>query len=271
MTARALPGRLNTGWTGSAHRAGSQGEIPLRRKHRHELKQNELLVWLDQTSRWFADNRRSLTVVVAVVVVAGLLTAGILSYRSNQEQAAQALFAEAMEVYHAPLTEAESAVTGDEGRTFTSAEERYQTALEAFEEVIAEHEDTNAGRQARYYAGLCLTALERHDEAIERFESVRQGERDLVYYLATQSLAGAKARNGEAAEAVEVYRQLVGDPGNPLPKDRHLYDMARLQEGAGQLEEAHQTYERLLEEFPDSQLRGEVRQRSDLLQYRLST
>jgi tetratricopeptide (TPR) repeat protein len=82
-------------------------------------------------------------------------------------------------------------------------------------------------------------------------------------------LAVAKTERGDYEGAVDIYRRMVEDTDNPLPKDGILYEMARVHEQAGELEEADRNYQRLLEEFPDSQWAGDVRQRDDLIEYRL--
>ncbi|MFQ5789385.1 MAG: tol-pal system YbgF family protein, partial [Acidobacteriota bacterium] len=113
--------------------------------------------------------------------------------------------------------------------------------------------------------------LTRHENAESLLEKARGGRRDLLHYLASQALAHVKAEKGDFEGAAELYRGLIGDPKNPFPKDCLLFGLAQAQEQAGHLEEAQRSYHRFLNEYSDSQLRGQVQQRSDLLELRLGT
>jgi tetratricopeptide (TPR) repeat protein len=233
------------------------------------LKQNEFLVWLDQAATWISENKRHLINAAGVVLAAGVLLAGISYFTSSRQQAAQELLDEALELYHARIQES-SVVTSAEGPEFANVEDRYRESLTAFENVIEEYSGAEQGRQARYYAALCHVGLEQYEQAEGFLDEVTGGRaRDILYFLASQVLAVTQTERGNYEAAVDIYRRMVEDANNPLPKDQILFKMARVNEQAGDLEEAHRNYQRLLEEFPDSQLTGDVRQRDELIEFRL--
>lgn len=241
----------------------------MKRSHRHELKQNEFLVWLDQAALWISENQRHLMTAAGVIVAAAVLLSGISYFTSSRQQAAQELLDEALKIYHARIQES-SVVKSAEGPEFASVDERYREALPSFENVIEKYSGAEQGRQARYYAALCHVGLGEHEQAEGLLDEVTGGRnRDILHYLASQVLAVAKTERGDYEAAVEIYRKMVEDTDNPLPKDQILYKMARVNEQAGDLEEANRNYQRLLEDFPDSQLAGDVRQRNELIEFRL--
>jgi tetratricopeptide (TPR) repeat protein len=248
----------------------------LKRKHRHELKQNDFLVWLEQVLEWLEENKKNLITAGVVVVAASVLIVGINYYRNSRMSSAQTLLNEALEIFHTPVQDASaresSAVQPAQDQDFKNNEERFREALTAFEKVIEEYSGTEQGRQARYYAALCHKGVGELDDATGLLEEVTgDRDRDLLYYLASQVTAVVKAERGDLDGAAEVYRLMVEDPNTPLPKDQLLYNLARLKEQAGNLEEAHLNYQRLLDEYPDSSLRTEVTQRNDLIEYRLQS
>ncbi len=241
----------------------------MKRKERHHLKQNELLVSLGRFAGWTAENRHSLTTGGIAVLVAAVIVGGIYVYRHGRDQAADTALSEALEVYHGVVRQ-DSIISGpDAGPTFGSHEERYVTALEALEEVEQEYSGIKQGREARYYMALSKAGLGELEEAEALLEDVVDKRGDLLYYLASQALATVKADRGDHAAAVELYRTLVDDAKGPLPKDQLLFRMAEQLEADGKLQEARQVYIRFLEEYPTSLLRSQAEQRSELLEFRL--
>jgi tetratricopeptide (TPR) repeat protein len=157
------------------------------------------------------------------------------------------------------------------GPVFETAEAKYRAALESFQQVADEFSGYDAGRKARYYIGLCHAALAEYEEAISVLSELRSGDRDLGYYLATKSLAQVQAASGDYVGAASTLRTLVEDSANPLPMDFLLFDLAKAEERAGNTAQARQYYERVLEEFPQSQIRGDVTARRDLLDLELQS
>lgn len=239
----------------------------MKRAERHHLKQDEFVHWLDRAFAWGMENQRNIVNATLVVVGAGLLLGGLYIYRSRQSATAEALLSAALEQFHGAVVPGTAAAPGTGVPTFASAEERYQTSLEAFEVVADGYGTYSAARHARYYAGLCQTGLSELDAAEESLETVRTGNRDLLYYLATRALATVKLESDDPAAAAELYRTLVEDAQTPLPKDYLLFELAKTEERAGNLEQALQYYERMLEEHPTSQLRGDAMTRSETLAF----
>jgi tetratricopeptide (TPR) repeat protein len=133
------------------------------------------------------------------------------------------------------------------------------------EKVARDFPGQKQGRRARYYAALCQWGLGRLEDAERNLEEVVKKRGDLQYYLAQAALAAVKEQRGDAAAAIELYRVLIEDANNPMPKDELLLRLAQTRERAGKLEEAGRDYERLLEEYPDSALRSEADSRRQLL------
>lgn len=236
----------------------------MKRAERHHLKQDEFVNWLDRTINWGTENQRIIVNGVLVVVGATLLLGGLYIYRTRNAATADALLASALEQYHGVVaTDAGTAPPGTS--VFDSDEARYRASLEEFETIAEEYGTYAAGRHARYYVGLCQLRLSELEAAEEALEAVRTGDRDLLYYLATRALASVKLERDEPAAAADLYRTLVEDPNTPLPKDFLLFDLAKAEERAGNLEQAQLYYERVLAEHPNSQLRGDAMTRSEML------
>jgi tetratricopeptide (TPR) repeat protein len=242
----------------------------VRRKERHELKQNELLVMFEQLAAWSSENQQFLKTGLLIAVVVAAVVGGVYVYQHGRSQAADALLDEAMSKYHGVIRENTIVAAPDEGTTFDSVQDRYRAALESFQSVITQYGSMAQAREARYYAALCQVGLGQLDDAQALLEDVVRKRGDLLYSLASQTLATVKSEKGDHDGAAEIYQAMVDDPQDPLPKDQLLFAMARQLEKADRLEEAHQTYQRFLEEYPRSALRTEAEQRSGLLELKLN-
>jgi tetratricopeptide (TPR) repeat protein len=235
----------------------------VKRAHRHELKQDEFVNWLDQTTQWFMQNQRNVVNVALVLVGAGLLLGGLYIYRGRQAARARALIVEALDQYHGQVGTGSDADAASPH--FATAKEKYETSLASFEAVADEFSGYEAGRQALYYVGLCQAHLGDFEAAETSLGRVRSGSHDLLYYLASMALASVKNERGDPQAAAELYRALADDPDDPLPKDHILFQLARSEERAGNTEQARLYYQRIIAEHPDSQLRGDAMTRSEAL------
>jgi tetratricopeptide (TPR) repeat protein len=232
----------------------------VKRTERHHLKQDELVHGIEQASDWFQQHRTNVVNAVLVALGAGLLLGGIYIYRTRKSEEARAQLTEALKQYHGQVG-SEAGGAPSTGPKFATVEEKYRTALDAFEKVAAEYPSYEAGRQARYYAGLCQAGLKDFEASERSLQELRSRDKDLLYYLASKALASVASSRGNYGAAAEIYRPLVDDAANPLPKDEMLFELAKAEERAGNLDQARQYYNRMMAEHPESQLRGDAMSR----------
>jgi tetratricopeptide (TPR) repeat protein len=239
----------------------------VKRSERHHLKQDELVSGLGQATDWFQAHRNNIINGVLVLLGAGLLLGGIYMYRKGKSQEARGALASALEQYHGQVgpDAGGSGTTSANVPKFGTADEKYRAALQAFEKVATDFGSYDQGRQARYYAGLCQLQLGDLEAAEKSLSELRSGKRDLLYYLASKAAAAVATERGNYAAAAEIYRPLVEDEKSPLPKDHLLFELAKAEERAGNREQARRYYDRVLSEFPQSQLRGDALSRKELL------
>lgn len=238
----------------------------MKRAERHHLKQDEFVHWLDRAIFWIQTNKKQLVNGILVIAGAGLLMTGLYVYRGRQTETAQVLLSNALEQYHGVVLLPAAPPPPAGIATFDSNEAKFGAALTSFENLANNYGSYDAGRQGRYYAALCQIALDQHEAARTSLEEVRQGAHDLLYYLASRSLAEVEGEAGDRQTASEIYRRMIEDGDNPLPKDHLLFDLARNEERAGNVDEARGYYARMLSEHPNSQLRGDAMNRRDTLE-----
>jgi TolA-binding protein len=83
--------------------------------------------------------------------------------------------------------------------------------------------------------------------------------------MARLGLAEAQVRAGQYDAAITTFKDLAQRKDGPLPVDGILMQLGRTYVEAGKRVEAQQTFNRLVEEFPDSPFSGDARKALDTL------
>lgn len=240
----------------------------MRRELKKQIKQDEFRTALQTATEWTRAHSREVQMTVLAVLV--LLGAALLvqNFRARQEAAAEASFSRAMETFHAPVAAELPPGAERPATTHATREEKYRKALAEFEGV-AKSGSGDVRQRARYYAALSQVELGDVAAAEKSLSEMagRKDDHDLVPSLARLALADLHRRNGQAAKAIDSYRQLLDDPSFLLPRDHVLLELAAAQEQADLLGDARASYERLFQEYPGSVYAGEARQRAEYLQF----
>lgn len=117
--------------------------------------------------------------------------------------------------------------------------------------IINKFGGTDAGNQAKLYAGMAHLKLGQFDEAIKQLESF-DGKKTPVTYSVYGSIGDAYAEKGDVDKAISYYEkaaEYADDVLTPL----YMFRNAKLKELNGNAEEAIAIYQKLKVEFPFSQ------------------
>jgi TolA-binding protein len=221
---------------------------------KRQIKHDEFVSGVGLALRWVEQHREPVQIGVVVVAAVALAVAAVTYFRGRQTEEAQAAFAEALETFHAPVA-GEQPPPGEmpSEPTFKTPAEKYRKAAAAFDGVERRFGSTPAALRARYYAALSRIELGETAEAEKELADVASHkDRPLESSLARMALADLHRRTGAPDKAVEAYRQLLDDPKLPLPRDYALMGLAQAQEDAKKGADARSTYQRLVDEYPNS-------------------
>jgi TolA-binding protein len=83
--------------------------------------------------------------------------------------------------------------------------------------------------------------------------------------MARLGLAEAQARAGQYDQAINAYKELAQRKDGPLPVDGILMQLGRTYLEAGKKADAQQTFNRVVEEYPDSPFAGDARKAIETL------
>ncbi|MCG8454482.1 MAG: tetratricopeptide repeat protein [Spirochaetales bacterium] len=184
-----------------------------------------------------------LSLVAVVAVMAGIL---VLRSMNEERRARAAIMAEDIQESFVEWIAAAS-------------EDRDSSTLEALiDEALTDYPSTFAAQRALYTKGLMALENEAWEEASESFLLLADEWEES--YLASVSLynaASALEEQGKDDEAVSVLQQLVDeyDQISPDVPDA-LYQLGRLAEKRGEMEEALAAYKDIAARFPQSRWNG---------------
>lgn len=196
---------------------------------RHALKQDGLVQATTSSVGWIHAHRDNVVrFSIAVVVVIAAAVAGILIY--NQRSAAsEAAFGHAVETYTTPLKQ--PGVPADPGQpTFATSADRAKAANPQFLAVADQYGMLEAGRNARYFAGLSYIDLGNKPAAESELKQVADGHDSNIGSLAKSALAGLYHQSGRDAEAIKLYQELIAKPTDTVPASAAKLQLAELYE-----------------------------------------
>src|SRR5262249_56885913 len=103
-------------------------------------------------------------------------------------------------------------------------------------------------------------------EAAKAYQQVSEQGSDKLYgQMARLGLAETYARSGQYEQAITAYKELVQRKDGQLPIDGILIQLGRAQRDAGRASDAQQTFNRVVEEFPDSPFNADAKRELDAL------
>jgi tetratricopeptide (TPR) repeat protein len=196
---------------------------------RHALKQDRLVEATKTGFGWFQDNRsRVIQATVALAVLIAIAVAALVIY-SKRSGAADLAFGEAMDIYNAPLAQPGQPPTPGE-KTFPSATVRATQANQQFSQVANQYGFFEAGKTARYFAGLTAIDMGQTGQAETNLKQVADGHDAALASLAKLALANLYQQLNRSSEAVVLYNQLIAKPTSTVPVDAAKLQLAALYE-----------------------------------------
>jgi predicted negative regulator of RcsB-dependent stress response len=196
---------------------------------RHALKQDRLVEATRTSVDWFQENRsRVVTASIAAIICLVLIVAGLVLY-GKRSAAAELAFGEAMDTYNTPLAQpGQPAAPGE--RTFATAAERAKLANQQFLQIAGQYGLFEAGKTARYFAGLTAIDMGQTGTAETSLKQVADGHDAALASLAKLALANLYQQTNRSGQAAELLQQLIAKPTSTVPADAARLQLAALYE-----------------------------------------
>ncbi|MEP7310361.1 MAG: tetratricopeptide repeat protein [Acidobacteriota bacterium] len=235
----------------------------MKRAERHHLKENELQRFAAGTRRLYTERPREATWVFAGVGVLAIVAIGYFFWTEHVQSRAHELLAQATTVQDSRI-----AVPGttDTKGTFPTERARLQAAVLKFKAAADAYPSTDAGLFARSQEAAGQLSLGNPALAVTAYQDVVKHAGSSIYAQTAQlGLAEAQARAGQYDQAISTFRDLAQRKDGPLPVDGILMQLGRTYRDAGKRSDAQQTFNRIVQEFPDSPFSQEAKRELDSL------
>ncbi len=250
---------------------------------REEIQRDEVREAVFSASAWFAEHVRQILIGIAAAIAVVIGVVLFLGYQDRREAEASFQLSEALEVYRAEVEapetdatldlfdtppdsapgeddagEAETPVAEDdgedEGLSFASEAERRAEARVALEAVQESYGSTASGRLAAVYLGQI--AADEGDTATARelwteYLDTDGGDHALAVNLQL-NLYSLDRAEGRSEQLAAELRGAVATETSALPKDALLFELGATLEQLGDEEGARETFQRIVDEHPDS-------------------
>lgn len=241
----------------------------MKRTERHHLKENALVHTVQSAREFFEGRQRQITgVLIGLLVVVAAVIAFQL-FRQYRESRGQTLLADAMVALNARVVPAGAGDAGDVPAaaslgatgTFATEEAKLNAAVPKLKAAADAFPDSNAGITARYHLAGALSALGRHQDAIQAFDDVakRAGNDSLYGRMARLGKADTQAHAGQLDAAIATWKEMTASKSSDVPVDAILMELARAYVQKGNKEEARKTFSQVVDQHPDSPYSAEAR------------
>lgn len=215
---------------------------------RHQLKEDRLADAAKGTVTWAGHHRKLVSVASSALLVAAALGVGGWALLQWREQKASFEMGSALRTYQRPLRPAGTPPNPD-FPSFASAAERAKAARAEFQAVADHYSYNRSGRMAHYYVGLTAMELGETATAERELKAIAEsGNRDLAP-LGKFALATLYRSQKRDADAIQLYRQLIDNPSDSVPKATAQLELASLYEEK-QPAEAGKLYQQVRIENP---------------------
>ncbi len=210
--------------------------------------QDETLIDLSQakvTAEHFLEKNSKVLIGVLVglfVVVGGYLFYKYMIVEPRQKEAVEQMFQAQIQF---------------EKDSFNLALNNPGGGYAGFLEIIDQYSGTPAANTAQYYAGISYLNMGNFDEAIEYLEAFDAPD-DLTKAMKQGALGDAYAEKDDLEKALSQYKKAANVSDNSLITPYYLMKVGQLSEQQGNLAEARKAYERLRDDFPNTEEGAEV-------------
>jgi len=238
----------------------------MKRSERQHLRENEIEQFARQARDLMEARRRETTFLVAAIVVVGAAALGYFAWHEHVQARAHDLLAQAVAVQDARVGPPPAPGQPSNGLYFPTEHERAQAALTKFKAAADAYPSTDAGLYARYQQASTQLAMGDAAQAASAYQQVINQAGSSIYgQMGKLGLAESQARAGKYDQAIDAFKELAQHKDGPLPVDGILMQLGRTYLDAGKRADAQQTFNRLVEEYPESPFTPDAKREIDTL------
>jgi TolA-binding protein len=220
---------------------------------REDLKRNELEEAIGKGIHYAEDHSRVILWGLGGLVGVALVAVGIFFWMSSRQTAVNELLAAALRAEGGEVVSSGANPDDPAHPTFPTEAMRRAKAKELYTQLDERYGSSKTGRVAKFY--LAQVALLENDKerAKQLWKAFLDAEPDGALSAAARvNLYKLDREQGRAAEVAEELKKMLEESDKPLPADVILFQLALSYEALGKGEDAKATYQRIVDEYPQS-------------------
>jgi tetratricopeptide (TPR) repeat protein len=197
-----------------------------------------------KTELFFEENKKNITIILAalLIIVGGYFAYKYLYIAGEEEAASKDMF-KAEQFFN--QENFDKAINGDGSNAI------------GFTQIVEDYSMTPSGNLAQYYLGISLLRTGKFEEAIEHLEAFESDDQ-IVGPQATAAIGDAYMELNKTDEAITFYLKAAEQNSNSFNTPLFLKKAALANEQKGSCLAAVQLYERIKNEFPETDAAREM-------------
>ena len=233
---------------------------------RKEIKRDEFADVVGRSVEYAGGHVKTIAYALGGLLLLIALGIGIYYWRVRQNEQANHALAEAMKIYQAPVAATGAKPDDPSQPSFATEEARRARAKTLLVKVHDDYGSTRAADVAGLYLAQIAADEGRLDEARKLWSDFTDSHKgNMLGAEARLNLIALDRKQGKGEAVVKELRAMLEKGDAPLPQDVILHELGLTLEELKRPQEAIQSYQRILDEFPQSPFRGDAQQKISAL------
>lgn len=229
---------------------------------RKEIKRDDFAAVVGRSVEYAESHVMTLVYAIGGALLLIALAVGVYFYRKNLGQEASEALAKATAVYQAPIQATGAKPNDPSEPSFPTEAARQAKAKGMLEKVRDDYGSTDAADVAGLYLAQIAANENKLDEARKIWADFVDDHGDSLLAGETRlNLIDLDRKQGKGEQVVQDLRAMLETSDAPLPQDVVLMELGVTLEQLKRTPEAIQTYQRIVDEFPESPYRQEAQQK----------
>jgi len=224
-----------------------------RKEIKHDVRDDAFRHAVEGGYDYVRGHQRNLILVIASIVVLVAGFGGWKTWRAKREAGASDLLGHAIASYDAPVVTSDAKPDDPVEPSFSDDASRLARAKGQLEQLEHDYSGTGAAAVGKVYMGHIR--LQEKDSAGARKlwqEFLDERPDDLLASAVRVSLLDLDRKEGKGEQVVQRLRADLEKEEKPLPEDVILFELGTTLEQLGRKQEAHDAFQRVVDEYPDS-------------------
>lgn len=231
---------------------------------RKDIKQHDPFVQsVEKGVEYVQVNRKLIFGVLGGLVALAAFVFGVAAWLDSRGAEANRLLARGIQLWQAPIAPTAPKPDDAAAPSFATESARQAAAKKVFDELHDRFGGSEAADAASLYLAQIALGEGRRGDARQLWQDYLDEHAGSITAAGVRlSLFALDRGEGKAAEVEKEIRRLLETPEKELPDDALLAQLATTQEALGRESDAKLTWQRLVDEYPESTYAGEARQKS---------